>query len=247
MKHTRFISRILLVMMLVSIIAGCGVLPDRQSNQPPGPADQTATMVAIGTQAYYTAMAVFTEVSFLTPSATPTIFRSPTPEPTEGSSPTPTVSPTPTATLYSLPTWTPTPIFTATQPVTPGTTPGTGFGTPTVSPTPKAYSCIVVGQSPKDATTMKPKNDFDVKWTVKNNGTKEWNDANVDYRYLSGTEMQKIDLYDLPKDVAVGDTVELVVDMISPARDGIYTTYWELVMKDTQICKFYLTIVVKKP
>ena len=87
--------------------------------------------------------------------------------------------------------------------------------------------------------------DFDAKWKVKNIGKKDWDGNSVDYSYVSGDKFHKVAGYDLGKTVKVGETRELIVDMLSPKNPGTYTTNWSLQVGSEKFCTLSLTIVVK--
>jgi len=178
--------------------------------------------------------------------------------------PTRTASDTPTATLTPTSSPTPTPAFTDTATPTETSLPPTAtfilWPTPTFSPvilpspiptraataTPASYQCQLISQTPKNGTQFKPNADFDAIWKVKNTGAKKWDKSETDYAYLSGTKMHKQALYDLPVTVWPGETVQLIVDMTSPAKEGQYTTTWSLKRGNAVFCTFTLTINVAK-
>jgi hypothetical protein len=88
--------------------------------------------------------------------------------------------------------------------------------------------------------------DFDGRWTVKNTGTRTWASSEMDFRYLSGTKTYtNNELYDLPKDVAPGDSIEIIVDMLAPNASGSYTTTWSINIGSRSICALPLYLVVK--
>ncbi|MEW5827354.1 MAG: NBR1-Ig-like domain-containing protein [Chloroflexota bacterium] len=140
-----------------------------------------------------------------------------TPLPTNTTEPTPTPLPTNTPaipTLVVVPTATNTPFVPA------------GGGP---APTPSPYQCQWVKQKPADWTVFKPGVDFDMVWTVKNTGTKNWEPTDIDLMYLRGQKMQTFfDLIDLPALVKPGQTIDLLVDMIAPKQPGHYSATWTL-------------------
>jgi hypothetical protein len=119
---------------------------------------------------------------------------------------------------------------------------GTVVYTATVVPTTKCEVSI----SPSLYTIFPPKADFDAAWTIKNTSDSAWDVAAVDYKHLSGTEMQKYEkLYDIPKTVEPGQSITIVVDMIAPDKAGTYSTNWALIKGSTVLCNLPVTIVVK--
>ena len=146
----------------------------------------------------------------------------------------PSSTPLPTSTSFVLPTKTitPTPTATATE-------------TPTITPTSSAYGCNVVSSSPSYNASFPPGGDFDGRWTLQNTGTESWGDI-VDLIYISGAKFQAYaDAVDLPKSVAPGESVDVVVDMLAPRDPGTYKTIWRLRRSDTTFCEVTLQIVVK--
>lgn len=88
------------------------------------------------------------------------------------------------------------------------------------------FACQKVKQSPDDGKTFKPGDNFDAVWTVKNVGSAVWADTDVDYRYKSGDKMHQIEIYDLPESIKPGESIELIVDMNAPDKEGEYKTTW---------------------
>lgn len=140
---------------------------------------------------------------------------------------TPPDTPTPTATfilfVFSSPTFTPT------------------------SPPPESVGagCQLITQQPPNDTILAPKINFETYWTVKNTGDEAWLDTSTDFRYQSGTDISKKDIYDLPYSVGVGSEVTLKVSMKTPEKPGEYTTNWVLVRGKTTLCKLSLRIIVQ--
>jgi hypothetical protein len=151
-----------------------------------------------------------------------------------------------TATFTSTPRATDTPEPTATATVifrffTP-TPKGQATGTITSD---QPYACQLISQSPANGKEYAPRTDFDAVWKVKNIGKKDWDGGSVDYIYLNGDKFHKVEGYDLKKTVKVGETVELIVDMIAPKNNGSYSTNWTLRAGSNNFCTLSLTIVVR--
>lgn len=110
----------------------------------------------------------------------------------------------------------------------------------------KDYACSVLSQSPKDWTKMKPRQDFDMRWTVLNTGAKTWTTHGTDYKYIGGTAMHtKGSVFDMPKSVAANGKAALYVDMNAPKSRGTYVTYWGLANGSGYFCRFYFIVTVK--
>ncbi len=68
----------------------------------------------------------------------------------------------------------------------------------------------------------------------------------MDYKYTSGTEMQKFaKAFDLKQSVKSGESIKITVDMLTPDKAGTYTTIWSIVEGSTVLCSLPLTVTVK--
>ncbi|MDX9864251.1 MAG: NBR1-Ig-like domain-containing protein [Anaerolineaceae bacterium] len=122
----------------------------------------------------------------------------------------------------------------------------TTSGTVVYTATPVPPTVCEVSTSPSQYTTFAPNADFDTVWTVKNTSNTTWDKKSVDYKYVSGTEMQKYNkYYDMSETVDPGETVEIIVDMIAPGQKGTYTTKWAVVQGNLVLCNMMVTIVVQ--
>ncbi len=105
-------------------------------------------------------------------------------------------------------------------------------------------TCQVVSVTPNSSITAR--SEFDAVWKIKNTSGKTWTLNSVDYKYVSGSKMQKYDdRYDLNEEVKSGETITVVVDMKAPADAGWYTTNWALVQGSTTLCNLPLTLRVR--
>jgi hypothetical protein len=112
--------------------------------------------------------------------------------------------------------------------------------------TPITSSICEVSVSPALSTIMKPGNDFDAIWTVKNISGKTWELGTTDYKYIRGTELQKYEkFFDLNEVVKSGESVKIRIDMLAPNSVGTYTTNWAVTQGSTIICNMPVTIIVK--
>lgn len=156
---------------------------------------------------------------------------------------TPSLTPTATHTPSPTPSLTPTFIFFLRSPVPTRTnTPEGGGGTVLGS---GDYACRLVSQDPKDNTVLKPNAKFNMVWQLQNAGTATWVVDDVDFEYVSGRKMQEQDVYDLPLDVAPGETVNMSVAMNAPKVAGDWKTVWTLRAGDDDFCHVNVTIVVE--
>ncbi|HEY9077274.1 MAG TPA: NBR1-Ig-like domain-containing protein [Anaerolineaceae bacterium] len=153
-------------------------------------------------------------------------------QPTNTPVPPTATKPAPTATNTALPV-----IPTAVPTLAPTTTP-----TPTVvvvykAPTATRASSDVaqyIRSTPLDFSYLGAGTDFDVRWTVKNVGSKAWNNKYY-YKFVSGDKMHKKDIYYLGETVNLGSTVDLVVDMVAPLTAGQYSSNWAFVSDNGEI------------
>ena len=215
------------IVMLVAVLllAGCS------TTQQPVVTTQnpTADLGAIRTQAAQTVVAQITADALSNPSPTPTAV---------ASTPSPAPSNTPVVTLTTAPT--------ATKAVSGSGSAGSGAGSSVViTRTPYTDSATLTAQSIADGKTFPPGFDFDVTWTFKNTGVRDWN-TDFYIKYLSGDLKPKQNIYKFGKPVGKGSTVGITADFLSPAQPGRYTSNWALINDDAiAILNMYVVIVVK--
>ena len=165
---------------------------------------------------------------------------------TAASIPTLTPSPTITPTVNTetpIPTATATVIFILSSPtplVIPTFTSSSGGGSSNEN-----FSCDVRRVTPANGTTFNPRDDFDAIWTVRNNGQRNWDRNSIDIVYSSGDKIHKVSGYDLDKNVRVGDSIDIGVDMQAPKDSGTYSTTWVMRRGDDTFCTLTLTIAVR--
>ena len=135
------------------------------------------------------------------------------------------------------PAYTPIPFNTS----TPGlTTTATATGTITTT-----GACTLVSLSPPNNKQFEPGEEYiDLNWTVKNSSTTAWAKTNVSYKFVSGTNLHKVTIYNLPADIAPGTNSTLLLDLVVPATNGTHTETWALVQGTTTLCSLTFSIVV---
>lgn len=144
---------------------------------------------------------------------------------------------TPTSTPLAFPTLTPLAPFTVT-PVPPS---GGGGGTVYKAD----YSCDIAGRRPFDNTEYNPGDDFDIKWTIINTGTKTW-EPGYDVKYFSGPNMAGYTLVEIPVEMKPGAQYQIVMDGTAPADKGFQVMTWTVSGSGTaQLCYPYVAIIVK--
>ncbi len=193
------------------------------------PAIPTVDANAVGTFIALTVDAAGSQTAAALPSSTPTASVTPTQN-------TATASPTLTPTFIFILS-TPTPIILPTLTRLPSLG---GSGTSSDN-----YACEVRRVTPPNGSIFEPRDDFDVFWTVRNIGRKNWDRNDVDYIYSSGAKFHKISGYDLSENVKVGNSLDLGVDMQAPKDAGTYTTTWTMRVGKNEFCPLRFTIVVK--
>jgi hypothetical protein len=85
---------------------------------------------------------------------------------------------------------------------------------------------------------------FDSVWTVENTSGSDWAPDSVDYKFISGTQMHDHALYDFNQTVKTGEKVKIIVDMVAPARPGIYNTRWAIVESNNTLCTLTVSVTV---
>ncbi|HSO14282.1 MAG TPA: NBR1-Ig-like domain-containing protein [Anaerolineales bacterium] len=148
----------------------------------------------------------------------------PLPTQTEANPPTPLI---PTATPFVV------------VPSTPTSASGTGGGV-VVAPVKLEYACDSRDRRPYDNTYFKPNNEFDIRWTIVNTGTKSW-PAGMDVKYYSGTQMSTTTIAELPA-MDPGDSYEIILDAVAPTKRGFHVMTWVV---EGQLCFPYVAINVE--
>lgn len=218
----RSIKAITLILLLSMLLSACNVLGPKAEPTPDAAALQ-ATMDAIASAAVQTIAFQLTGTALSMPTNTPTIEPTATATPTEIPSAT-AVPPTPTNTRV----------------------PSTA--TPTYTPTPGNYTCQVTSTSPALGAKLKTGDEFDMVWTVKNIGLKNWEVGTLDLKYDSGEKMQTHgDIFDVNILVETGKEINLIVDMVMPSTTGSYTATWKLLINGSTLCTLPVSITAVAP
>jgi hypothetical protein len=93
-----------------------------------------------------------------------------------------------------------------------------------------------------DNTQMEKGEEFTKTWSMRNSGTCDWPEDTVLVRYesdLGGPESVPVGA------VAVGETVEISIDLVAPEEDGVYDGVWGLKTGDAEIPKAKVTAVIR--
>lgn len=215
-------TRILLWVTALALVMAC--VPTVAT-----PAVPTVDAGAVSTFIVQTVNAAGTQTAAALPSMTPTPSITPTRN-------TETPSPTPTNTvIFVLPTLTPIVIPTFTL------VPNLGGG----GSRSDNFACEVTRVTPPLGSVFEPRADFDLFWTVRNIGQRNWDRNDIDYIYSSGDRFHKVSGYDLPENVRAGNSVQLGVDMQAPKDPGTYSTIWTMRVGNNEFCPLRFTIVVR--
>lgn len=212
-RKTVFFVWLLIVLMVG--FSGCQSTPTPEPTM--DPAVWTQTAVAAQTLERGTQEALQTAQARLNVTPSPTLTSTP--------APTRTATPTVTPTITLVPTRTSTPLPSA-----------------TITNTPSPYTCRLVSQVPRDGSTIKPNTQFTVTWTVQNVGKVIWEDIGIDLVQLGGDKIAVQTIYDLPRTVKPGETVDLQVELKAPEATGYYRTDWKLAIVDQgfTFCPLYV-------
>jgi len=113
-------------------------------------------------------------------------------------------------------------------------TPGGPTATPSKTPAPVTVtvppsSCdkvqFISDVSIPDGTTLQPGAQFTKTWRLKNVGTCAWS-TSYQLAFFSGDQMGASATAAFPKNVAVGGTVDISINMTAPSTAGSYRGYW---------------------
>lgn len=199
-------------MTAVFLLAAC--VP---AAQPTVDSDEVANQVS--TSVALTVAAQNTQDALARPSETPTLV------PTETLLPSPTLVP-------DIPTATPVVV------VPPTAVSGGGGGSTT---TQQEYDCDIIRRRPFDNTFFRPGDEFDIRWTIVNTGTRNLR-AGTDVKYSIGSQMVGVTFVELPE-MRPGDQYEITFDAIAPDTEGNHIMTWVV---EGQLCYPYAAIIVEK-
>jgi len=122
--------------------------------------------------------------------------------------------------------------------VVPPTTSSGGGG----STTNQEYDCDIIRRRPFDNTFFRPGDEFDIRWTIVNTGTRNLR-AGTDVKFSIGSQMTGgVTLVELPE-MKPGDQYEIILDAVAPATEGNHVMTWVV---EGQLCYPYAAIIVEK-
>jgi len=108
-------------------------------------------------------------------------------------------------------------------------------------PVPKAYGCFVATIKPDYGEEIKAGASFEIRWQVKNTGTKAW-DAGVDVKYASGPKFTNTERVEIPKALEPGESYKISLTGHAPAKKGVQRMTW---IVEGNLCYANVDIVVK--
>jgi hypothetical protein len=108
-----------------------------------------------------------------------------------------------------------------------------------------------VSQVPGDGTAFKPGKEIDIRWVIKNTGTKAW-EPNWSFSFFDGTNFSTTGSYTLGQRVERNDTIALDLDAIVPhGVDGLDYEHpkvvymqWAIKGEGSRFCRPYVAIKV---
>ncbi|MBL8102733.1 MAG: hypothetical protein JNM02_09405 [Anaerolineales bacterium] len=155
----------------------------------------------------------------------------------------PTLTPTPTLLPTKTPTETPPPTATFYFVVASITLPPTQIPLGTSD---KPYDCQILSRTPQNDSVVAKSSVFEARWLVANIGKSGWDANNADYHYAGGSRLHQGGVVrDFEASVSPGSTIEIVVNMQSPADAGTYSTTWKINVGKNEFCAMDLTIIVQ--
>ena len=165
---------------------------------------------------------------------------------TEAARPIPTNTTLPTQTDPAPPTETPNlPTATPFVIIPPTSTRPSGGGGGGGAPAPQPlYDCTPVNNIPRDNTVFRPGDEFDIKWTIVNTGTRPI-PARHDVKYFSGPVMMENpnDTFrEFAADIPPGDRVTIIIDAVAPVERGFHVMTW---IVEGEMCYPYVAIIVE--
>ena len=214
-KKPRWIIPGLVLLALTVILAACGkpVTPEPTGD----PVEQAMqTLQAQATQEYYQ-----TVVAQLT-ATVPVVVVTATPAPTNTiQSPTQAPTQAPTAAPTQVPP-------TDTQPAPTAIPPTPTRIPPTATPIPCYQVKFIDDITIPDGTKIVAGNTFTKTWRLRNSGSCTW-DTRFDVAFVDGTQMTSGKVWDLPKEVKPGETIDISIDMTAPSTVGNYQANFQMV------------------
>lgn len=112
------------------------------------------------------------------------------------------------------------------------------------------YACDIIDQRPFDDTKLRPNENFVIKWTIVNIGTKRWQKGTV-LHYQDGPRMTKETSIDMPT-LKPGEQYQVILNATAPAEKERQIMVWviegpgEVKNSHYWMCYPYVRIIVSK-
>ena len=113
--------------------------------------------------------------------------------------------------------------------------------TSTATPIPLKYTCAIVNLKPRNGTTYRGGEEFQVKFKVVNTGTRPW-PIGIDVKYVSGSNLTGTKRVEIPKALDPGQVYLVDLDGKAPTKSGYYMMTW---LVDGPMCYGSIGINVK--
>jgi hypothetical protein len=208
-KKTKIISLLSFALVVILLVGACS---PANPNDPTGDpvAEAMKTLEAQATQDYYNT--VVAQVSTLQTQA-PQV----TPDPTNinqmpGSTQAPKETTVAATSTVVVPTVVP-----ATKTPMP----------PTATPKPCLQVSLVSDVTIPDGSKIRGGEYFTKTWRLQNSGTCRW-DEQFDIVFIKGSQLGANSVYDIPKPVNPGETIDISIGMVAPSVSGRYRSEWQL-------------------
>jgi uncharacterized protein YraI len=109
--------------------------------------------------------------------------------------------------------------------------------------------CKIVEVKPASGAIFSKTEDFDMVVKIKNTSNNAWDPVDVNVKFLSAVNGVKIHTsaspFALPGAVPIGNTISIVVDMLSPNTAGTFGETWTLEKGGNNFCQWAVSIVVQ--
>ena len=91
--------------------------------------------------------------------------------------------------------------------------------------TPQPYGCFVSTINPDYGEDIKAGSKFEIRWQVKNTGTKAW-PSGIDIKYASGPKFTNAERVEIPKALAPGESYKISMTGTAPKNTGLQRVTW---------------------
>ena len=98
---------------------------------------------------------------------------------------------------------------------------------PTATPRPCLQITFVNDLSIPDGTKLNAGSAFTKTWRLQNSGSCKW-DAGFDIVFSKGNQLGANAVYDIPAEVAPGQTIDISINMVAPSANGKHSSEWLL-------------------